>query len=59
MKAYPKYFVAHGMFKHPHGLQLNSSQNVDLEIYIVYSQTFLGDVSHVQLLWSITKHSDG
>jgi hypothetical protein len=30
-----------------------------LEIYIVYSQAFLGDVSHVQLLWSITKHSDG
>jgi hypothetical protein len=37
----------------------NSSQNVDLEIYIVYNQTFLGDVSHVQLLWSITKHNDG
>ncbi len=59
MKTYPKYFATHRMFLAPHGLQLNFSQNVDLEIYIVYSQAFMGDVSHVQLLWSITKHSDG
>jgi hypothetical protein len=59
MKAYPKYFAAHGMFLAHHGLQLNASQYVDLEIYVIYSQAFLGDLSHVQLLWLITKHSDG
>ncbi len=60
MKVNPKYFGAHGIFLAPHGLQLNFSWNVDLEIYIVYNQASRGDASpHVQLLWSITKHNDG
>jgi hypothetical protein len=58
MKAYQIFCNSWNVLSTPM-VYKNSSQNVDLEIYIVYNQTFLGDVSHVQLLWSITKHNDG